>query len=154
MYTQDDLKTVQEQYRKRWLWLVLGLLLPTAGLVWSLVVRLQPLTIGLSILTGCIFVFVHGVAISPVGAYRKHLSELLQGRNREMEGTFKGFDSRYAVRDRVRFLPLMLNVGDPQEPNDDRLLYWDLNLPLPDWHEGEQLYIASFDKAVTAWRRL
>ncbi len=154
MYTQQDYRDIDAQWRRRWRWLALGMLPLLAGLVWSFIARIQPLTVGLSILLGSAAVFIHGVSISPVAAYRHHLAGLLQGRNREMEGQFKGFDSQPALRDRVRFLPLMVNVGDPREPKDDRLLYWDLHLPLPDWQEGDRLWLSSFDKAVTDWRRI
>lgn len=153
MYTQQDYNEISTQWRQRWTKLALLMIVPLAVLIWSLIVRMQSLTVGMSILMGCAMLFYYGVSISPIGAYRKHMGELLHGRNREMEGVFKGFEHQYAVRDGVRFLPMMLNVGDPEEPKDDRLLYWDLNLPLPDWQEGEQLWVASFDKSVTDWRR-
>lgn len=154
MYTQQDYQDMTTQWRRRWMWLGLAMLVPLAVLVWSLVRRIQPLTVGITILMACSMLFVHGVSISPVGAYRRYIGGLLSGRNREMEGLFKGFGDQYAVRDGVRFLPLMLNVGAPEEPKDDRLLYWDLNLPLPDWQEGERLWVSSFDKSITGWKRL
>lgn len=154
MYTQQDYQDITNQWRRRLTRLGLAMLVPLAVLIWSLVKRIQPLTVGVTILMGCVALFIYGVAISPVGAYRKHIEELLRGRNREMEGIFKGFDGKYAVRDGVRFLPLMFNVGDPQEPKDDRLLYWDLNLPLPDWQESDRLWVASFDKSVTDWKKI
>jgi len=70
-----------------------------------------------------------------------------------MSGVFKGFDEDFVVRDKVRYLPLMLNVGDQADAGDERLLYWDLNLPLPDWQPGDRLWISSHDKAVADWRR-
>lgn len=154
MYTQQDYQDITNQWRRRLTRLGLAMLVPLAVLIWSLVKRIQPLTVGVTILMGCVALFIYGVAIFPVGAYRKHIEELLRGRNREMEGIFKGFDGKYAVRDGVRFLPLMFNVGDPQEPKDDRLLYWDLNLPLPDWQESDRLWVASFDKSVTDWKKI
>lgn len=153
MYTQQDYVDINAQFRRRWLWLVLGMLLPLAALIWSLTVRNQPLTVLITIVMLSAFIFVYGVSISPVGAYRRYLNDLLHGRNRELEGVFKGFDRQYAVRDRIRYLPFMINVGDPEEPNDDRLLYWDINLPTPDWQPGERLWIKSFDKSVTGWER-
>ena len=43
--------------------------------------------------------------------------------------------------------------GDPNEPEDDRLFYWDANLPRHDWKTGETLTLTAHDKALGAWTR-
>ena len=154
MYTQNDLKDLDQQYRQRLLMTLLPAVLLMVPLVWSLTVRAQWLTVLSTVLLGSILIFLWGTYLSPVSAYRKHIRGLLAGRQRELEGIFKGYADEVALRDKVRFRPLMVNVGDAAEPKDDRLLYWDINLPLPDWQEGERLNIASFDKAITRWERV
>ncbi|NLD02464.1 MAG: hypothetical protein GX674_04075, partial [Clostridiales bacterium] len=48
--------------------------------------------------------------------------------------------------------PFMLNVGDAKDEKDDRLLSWDIQHPLPEWHEGMKLWVSTFDKSVCDWR--
>lgn len=153
MYTQNDLEEISVQLRRRvGLWALPQLPL-LAALIYSLIIRNQVLTIVISVLMGWIAVFAAGVSIAPVAAYHKYLRGLLSGRKRELSGVFKGFDIDTVMRDKVRYVPLMLNVGDIDEPKDDRLLYWDANLPLPDWQLGDKLWISSHDKSVADWRK-
>ena len=153
MYKQRDLEDISAQLRRRiGLWALPQLPL-LAALIYTLMIRSQALTIAAFVLMGWLAIFAAGVSIAPVASYRKYLRDLLAGRKREMDGIFKGFDENSVMRDKVRYLPLMLNVGDPEDAGDDRLLYWDLNLPQPDWQPGERLWISSFDKAVADWRR-
>jgi hypothetical protein len=153
MYTQSDLEELNAQLRRRvGLWALPQLPL-LAALVYTLSVRHQVLTIVISILMGWIAIFAVGFSIAPVAAYRKFLRALLDGRKRELSGVFKNFDMDTVMRDKVRYVPLMLNVGDIGEPKDDRLLYWDANLSLPDWQPGDKLWISSHDKSVTDWRK-
>ncbi len=153
MYTQSDLEQINAQLRRRaGLW-ALPQLPMLAVLVYSLTIRSQVLTVVISVLMGWIAVFAAGVSITPVAAYRKFIRGLLNGRKRELSGVFKGFDKDTVMRDKVRYLPLMVNVGDISEQKDDRLLYWDANIPLPDWQPGDKLWISSHDKSVADWRR-
>jgi hypothetical protein len=153
MYTQGDLEEINSQLRRRiGLWALPQLPL-LAALVYTLIIRYQVMTIVIFVLMGWIAVFAAGVSIAPVAAYRKFLRGLLGGRKRDLIGVFKGFDTDTVMRDKVRYVPLMLNVGDIGEPKDDRLLYWDANLPLPAWQPGDKLWISSHDKSVADWRK-
>ena len=44
-------------------------------------------------------------------------------------------------------------VGDMENPEDDRLFYYDANLPRPGWQKGEGLTLTSYDNRVVAWER-
>lgn len=152
MYTQQDYLDINAQFsRKLRLMLLLEALL-LAGLVYSLVIRLKWLTILISCVMGAIAIFYTGMTLSPLYAYRKFIRQLLSGRQRELTGRFKGFDAHEVLRDNVRYLSFLLNIGEQDEPQDDRQLYFDINLPRPDWQEGDRLWVQSFDKAVTQWR--
>lgn len=154
MYSQENLNQIEEQFKQRLGVLGLLLLLPMATLVYSMVVRIKWLTMLASSLTGCIAILYIGLSLSPVFYYRKHLRALLPGRKRELSGIFKGFDPHVVLRDKVRYHSFLVNIGELDDPNDDRLLYWDDHFPLPDWQEGERFWIASFDKSVVEWKRI
>ena len=86
-------------------------------------------------------------------AYGRHLDEVLHGRVRTLTGAFKEMDEGTVVREGVTYHPMLLSVGDMDSPEDDRLFYFDANLPRPDWQRGEKLTIVSHDKAVGRWER-
>ena len=48
---------------------------------------------------------------------------------------------------------LTVNVGNMESEEDDRLFYYDANLPRPDWRRGEMLTVTAHDKAMGAWTR-
>ena len=63
-----------------------------------------------------------------------------------------GYDDMDIIREGVPCRPFMLNVGEVKDEKDDRLLYWDAHLPLPQWQEGAKLWVSTFDKSVCDWR--
>ena len=52
------------------------------------------------------------------------------------------------LRDGVKYYPMMISVGDMENPEDDRLFYFDANLPRPDWKTGEMLTVTAHDKSM------
>ena len=151
MYTEQDYQDVRRQLRFRALVMGLPALLLLAGVVVSFVFRLRWLTTGLSLLLGAGCIFGCGLFLSPVLAYSRHLDEVLHGRVRSTTGAFKEMEDQTVLRDGVRYYPLLISVGDMQNPEDDRLFYYDANLPRPDWKPGETLTVTAHDKALGAW---
>ena len=107
----------------------------------------------LSVLLGAGCIFCYGLLLSPVIAYRKHLDEVLHGRVRSTTGAFKEMETQIVMRDGVKYYPMMISVGDMENPEDDRLFYYDANLPRPDWKSGEMLTVTAHDKSLGAWER-
>lgn len=153
MYSQTDYQDIDRQFQEKLRLLLIVEALLLGALVYSLVVRLKWLTILLSCVMGAIAIFYTGMTLAPLYAYRKYIRLLLSGRQRELTGIFKGFDAHEVLRDNVRYLSFLLNIGEQDLPEDDRQLYYDVNLPLPEWQPGDRLWVASFDKAVTTWRK-
>ena len=153
MYTEQDYQDISSQLRRRWIALIIPAALLLGGVVVSFIFRVKWLTEALSILLGAGFIFFYGMFISPVNAYRKHLDEVLHGRVRQTTGSFKEMEEQTVMRDGVCYYPMMLSVGDPNDPEDDRLFYFDANLPRPDWKFGDMLTVTAHDKALGAWSR-
>ena len=66
---------------------------------------------------------------------------------------FKEMETQIVMRDGVQYYPMMISVGDMEDPEDDRLFYYDAYLPRPDWKPGELLTLTAHDKALGAWTR-
>ncbi len=150
MYTQQDLDQVIAQEKKRWLLLAVPEVLLLAGLVVSLVVRIEWLTTLLSCVIGFSFIFCYGMAIKPLRCYEKHLKNVLHGRTRVMEGTFKRMESDVSLVDGVNYRSMIVSAGNPADEEDDRLYYYDLEKPLPTFPEGTKLRVTYHDREVAA----
>lgn len=153
MYTEQDYQDIRGQIRQRSFALGIPAVLLLAGVIVSFVFRVKPLTMGLSVLLGVFCIFGYGMLLYPVIAYGRHLDEVLHGRVRSTTGAFKEMEEQAVMRDGVKYYPMMLSVGDMENPEDDRLFYYDANLPRPDWKVGEMLTVTAHDKALGAWER-
>lgn len=153
MYKEQDLTDIRAQIKHRLLLLAIPSVLLLAGIIVSLVFRVQPLTIVLTALLGCMWIFCYGLLISPLRAYAQHLDDVLHGMTRKTTGAFKEMDEQIVDRDGVKYYPMMLNIGNMEDEGDDRLFYYDANLPHPDWKTGEMLTVTAHDKALGAWER-
>ena len=153
MYTEQDYQDIRGQIRQRSFALGIPAVLLLAGVIASFVFRVKPLTMGLSVLLGVFCIFGYGMLLYPVIAYGRHLDEVLHGRVRSTTGAFKEMEEQAVLRDGVKYYPMMLSVGDMENPEDDRLFYYDANLPRPDWKVGEMLTVTAHDKALGAWER-
>ncbi len=151
MYTEQDYSAISAQLKKRVLMLSVPAALLLGAVIWSFAVRIKWLTMLLTMLTGAYCVFTHGMLVSPVAAYRRHIANALTGRTRKTTGIFKEMESAPVQREGVQYYPMLLTVGDPNNPEDDRLFYYDANLPRPNWTSGQKLTITSHDKFVAAW---
>lgn len=153
MYTEQDYQDIQKQLHQRELALGTPAVVLLAGVIVSFVFRIKWLTMALTCLLGAYAIFGYGMLLYPVIAYKRHLDNVLHGRVRTLTGAFKEMDEATVERDGVVYYPMLLNVGDMESPEDDRLFYFDANLPRPDWQKGEQLTIISHDKEVGRWER-
>ena len=153
MYTEQDYQDIREQLKQRLLALGIPAVLLLAGVIVSFVFRIRWLTIALSLLLGAGCIFSYGMLLYPVIAYERHLDEVLHGRVRSTTGAFKEMESQTVMRDGVKYYAMMISVGDMEDPEDDRLFYYDANLPRPDWKIGEMLTLTAHDKSLGAWVR-
>ena len=153
MYTEQDYSDICRQLKRRWLALSIPAALLLAAVIVSFIFRIKWLTMALSVLLGAACIFCYGLLLSPVIAYRKHLDEVLHGKVRSATGAFKEMENQIVMRDGVQYYPMMISVGDMEDPEDDRLFYYDANLPRPDWKTGEMLTVTAHDKSLGAWER-
>ncbi len=153
VYTEQDYADICAQVKRRRLLIAIPAAALLAAVIVSFVFRIRWLTMALSVLLGAGLIFCHGLLVSPVTAYRRHLNDVLHGRTRTTTGAFKDMEDVAVMRDGVKYYPVMLSVGNMDDPEDDRLFYYDANLPLPDWKRGDMLTVTAHDKSLGAWVR-
>lgn len=152
MYDETDLNRAEEVVRKTRLLMLIPALLLLGGVVWSFIVRIKWLTILLSILAGCWIIFIRQIFLLPRRGYRQHIDRALHDAKKEAEGRYLRMETTPVERDNVMYYAFYLNVGEKQDPADDRLFYYDAFKPLPCWQSGDRLHVISYDKFVSSYK--
>jgi len=157
MYSQNDWKEINAMLKKRWT----VTLIPTAAVLAAAVLvfvlgrinrsdTIWMLTSVLTLLGGGYFLFFYGVYVRPARIYRKHLHFMLNGRMRETTGVLKFISEDVKDREGLECLAMFLNVGEKDDPEDDRLFYYDVYKPLPEMPIGTRVTVLSNDKMVAS----
>lgn len=161
MYTEEDHRQAEALLKKRmWIATLPAALIAVVGIVLFVIGRMQRsdsmwiATAVLTILAGVYFLFLYGVYARPVRLYRKHVEYMLGGRMRETCGVFKSFAEETSDREGLECHALFINVGDKDDPEDDRLLYYDAQKPRPEIPLGTRVKVLSNDKMIASFQRV
>lgn len=154
MYTKESYQQNRQQLKRRLLAIGLPVLVLFVLMLVSFFVRWpEGLTVAITIVAFGAAIFCYGMLISPLRAYGKHIDHALNGRTRQITGSFLEMEAEPVWRDGVQFYPFTISVGDKKEEENHRLFYMDANFPRPDWQEDDMLHITSYDNRVTAWEK-
>ena len=160
LYEESRLADLKKQISRRQ-WLVLALVLVFLALVAVTLVldngkenRPVLATTLLVILDGCAVIFFWDMTIRPLRVYAKHMDECLHGRTHQVGAVFDRVGAEDSVIDGHTFRDLIF-LGEADKHGDrERLFYWDMELPLPDFRQGETLLLTYCDRFLTAYERL
>lgn len=150
MYTEQELLAIKAQQRKRWMLLGIPCLVILAFIVYSVIIRVEPLTSGLTVLLLALLIFFWDLAIRPLHRYEIHLTNMLYGRKRELACTYRSTDADISLVDGVRYyaMTFLQQDEDGGEPFD-RLLYWDAEKPLPALAPDQPVHITYHDRMIS-----
>ena len=161
MYTRQDQQQAARQAKRR----TLIAFIP-AAVVFALAVilfivgrmnrseQMWKVTAALTVLAGAYATFFYGVYAKPMRAYRNHINYMLDGRLRETTGYLIDFSENLSERNGVDCHAIMINVGEKDEREDDRLYYYDAKkLPLP-VEMGTKITVVSNDMMVADIRKV
>lgn len=154
MYKQEDLLDIQKQIKHRTLLWLIPEFLMLALVTFAFVRRVEWLTALL--FSGFLFVLIFSLnlLILPVKRYRDWITLALHGKTSQGSGFFQKVEPETIKLDGVQFRRVIFTVKDPTSDTDERQYYYDANLPLPDWQEGEEIRITSHEKQMVRWERL
>ena len=110
------------------------------------------ITVALTILGGCSFLFLYGLSVRPMRMYELHVEQMLHGRKRETTGILKSFGDQVCEKNCVDCYPMMLNIGRKDDGKDDRLFYFDVHKERPNIPIGTVMTVESNDMMVAAYR--
>jgi len=128
---------------------LLALALIIAALVWRDATHMnnrnetpsQVIVVAVTLVWGAMLIFFWGMKMSPLLSYRRYLKEIRQGLTRVVEGIVTRFDTDTTFRDGLSFYAMIVNTGDSNDPEDERLLYWDARLKRPGISLGSKVSI-------------
>ena len=149
MYTEQDLSTIVRQQNKRWLIVGLISLVLVAGIVYSLIVRVEALTSGLTVALGFMLIFSYDLFIKPLHRYAVFLDNALHGRTHTVECTYQSMDADISLVDGVKYYSMTVLQPDDKGDPFERLFYWDALRPHPQAKCGDKLQITYHDRMVT-----
>ena len=113
----------------------------------------QVITIAITLVWGALVIFLWGMKLSPRLSYRKYLKEIHGGLSRYEEGIITSVDEQTSFRDGLSFYGMILNIGDLENPEDERLLYWDAQLGKPTVSAGDKLRIHAHGNDIIGFER-
>ncbi len=154
MYTQEHVIALSQQKKKRMLLSGSALIVPLGLLIYSLFIRLEWLTIASSIVFFGLLVLFWDLYVGPVARYLRFVQNAATGRGIATTGRFKRWTEGISQRKGVSYRSFLINVGDMAEEEDDRLYYFDANIPAPDWKEGDSLTVVTSDRNVVEYQNM
>ena len=156
MYTEADRQAAQAESRKRWLVTVFpGAVLVLAGIVVFILCQVQRrdwgwvFACGCTILGGACAIFLYEVYLRPVLLYVRHLSNMLNGRKREVTGMLTKVAQVTSDKDGLDAYSVIVNIGEKDAPEDERLFYYDAQLSRLAIPPGIRVRIFSNDKMIS-----
>lgn len=155
LYTETDhAQVTRERNKRRWVVLLptaVILLLAVASFVWFRLAHNVGGWIWTALITivgGAYFLFFYEVYLRPVSQYRKHVEIMLNGRKRETLGILKERNDEVSDHDGMDCSSLTVNVGQRNDPEDDRLFYLDAQKTMPPIEVGTRVCVLSNDRMV------
>ena len=139
LYAEKDLQLLSAQLKKRYLLLGCGLAALLAVVVYSFIIRLEPLTVVSLFLLCALAVFVIELFCLPIHRYRTLVSAALTGRTHEDTMEYVGAEPDTSLVDGVPCQGLLF-LGEPDKHGTrEQRYYWDTTLPLPDFRPGDRI---------------
>ena len=157
LYSQADRDTVIAKVKQRSLvvWIPTAVLLALAILSF-IGFRLRHDESGwiisalFTILGGGYCIFFYGVYLQPVRKYKKHLDYMLDGNKRETEGVLKEISDVVLDKEGLDCYSVMVNIGERDDPEDDRLFYLDVFKSISEFKIGDRVHIESNDRMIAS----
>lgn len=150
MYTEQDLIAIKSQKNKRWLVLGIPCMVLFIGLVISLIVRIEPLTVALTILMGALLIAGYDLFIKPLRLYQLFLHNLLHGLTREVDCLYQSISTDAEAVDGVDCRTVYVtDHGDDGKPFE-RIFYFDALKTFPALTPGQKVHVVFHDRAVVS----
>ncbi len=153
MYSSEDTAVNNARIKKVVTVLAVALVLGIAGIVPTLVLRVQWATDVISCAFGAFIIFYWSMKLTPLMRYRKFLREISNGMSHEMVAEFVSFSPDISTHDGVAAHVFEMSEGPKEKGEDLRTFYWDDSKPAPEIQPGEMLRVTSHGGFIVDWER-
>ena len=157
MYTNEELIAVAKAKKTRTLIAVIPtlaiFLLSIAIFVYGQINRSEKLwmvTVALTVLSLGTLLFLYGTWVKPARLYERHIRYMLHGKQITTTGYVKEISNEISIQESLPFYPLLLNVGEVNDPEDDRLFYYDAQKEAPPCAVGDKVTVTSNDRKISS----
>ena len=154
LYSGKDIQQLSAQLKKRYL--VMGCVMAVflAVFVFSLVIRVEWLSMASFMLFFASAVFVFDVFCMPLRRYRKLINSALTGRTHTEVLEYEKTEEDTSVVEGVPCLG-MIFLGSPDKHGSrEQRFYWDKELPLPDFVPGEQITLKYTGRNIIGYQTI
>ena len=151
LYSEKDFQQISAQLKKRYT--VLGVILAVLlGLfVYSLIIRVEWMSIVLFALIGFIAVFVIELFCLPLQRYKKLIVSALSGRTHTGSFVYDHEESEPSFVDGVSCAGLIF-LGEPDKHGSrEQRFYWDREIPLPAFQSGSLVTLKYTGKNIIGY---
>ena len=139
LYSSNDLQQISSQLKKRYLLLGCVLAVILAAFIWSMIIRVEWLSMTLFILFFAAAVFVIEMFCRPLHRYQKLIVSALTGRTHIETLEYEKAEEDTSVVEGVLCRGLIF-LGNPDKHGvREQRFYWDEELPLPAFTPGSQV---------------
>lgn len=151
-YDQSDFNRAQAQAKGLWIWLGALCLAAIGGLTASLVMRMEWLTMGLTILLGGALIFLWDLKLKPVRCYQRFLRDVTGGIQRQAKGVVVSLDKDVSFKDGLYFYRLIINVDEKRDEEGERQYFFDACKPRPHLVPGQWIDIVTHGNTICQMR--
>lgn len=156
MYTEQELLDVAKEKKRRifitLIPTVLVFLIAVAIFVYGQITRSQTLwviTVLLTIISWGALLFLYGTWIKPARLYQRHIHYMLHGKQVITTGYLKEISDIISIQDSLPFYSILINVGEKDDPEDDRLFYYDAQKENIPFAIGTKITVSSNDRKIS-----
>ena len=139
LYSEKDYAQLSSQLKKRYIYLGAGLAVCLAALVYSMIIRIEWLSVVCLFLFCALAIFVIELFCLPLHRYRKLVVSALTGRNHTETLVFDHTEEEVSDVDGVSCRSLIFLGKPDKHGTKEQCFYWDTELPLPAFQPGAQV---------------
>ena len=139
LYSEKDSEQISSQLKKRYILLGCILAVILAGFVFSLIIRVEWLSVVMFILLLAVTVFVIEMFCIPLHRYKKLIVSALYGRTHIETLEYEKAEDDTSVVDGVLCRGLLFLGSPDKHGTREQRFYWDEEIPLPAFTPGSQI---------------
>lgn len=148
MYTEQELTLIRQQIKKRWLLMLIPVVLMLVLIVTGIIIRSEFLADAATLLLGISLIFGYDMTIKPLRCYERLIDGLLHGRTHTLDCEFGSMDEDVSLVEGVNYWGVTVVCYDEKNRPYDRLFYYDVQKPRLNIAAGTKVHLVFHDRML------